>query len=438
MKTEPLKAVIVGAGHRAITYANYCKDNPDKLTIVGVADPLELRRKKTAELYTIPAENVFEDAQALAGAPKFADFVINGTMDHQHVPTSIPLLEAGYDMLLEKPFATNADELWDLVRVAVSNKRKVAICHVLRYAPFYAAVRKLIADGEVGEVINIQATEHVSYHHVAVGFVRGKWNNRDRCKTSMLVQKSCHDLDIISWMLSGNPPVRVASFGSNFQFRPEKAPEGAGNRCLVDCPIEKDCLYSARKHYIDHPERWSFYVWDSIEHIENPTIEDKIESLKTDNPYGRCVWKCDNNVVDHQSIVIEFEDGATATLNMIGGCSKPGRSIHVIGTTGEIQGNMGSSEFTVRHFDTRPGKECSEKAVNFKEKGDMTGAFGAHGGGDLRMVHDFVSILNGEEPSISSTHIEDSIYSHLLAFYADQSMEEGRGVPVPKIADMIT
>ena len=147
----------------------------------------------------------------------------------------------------------------------------------------------------------------------------------------MLMAKSCHDLDLITWMKSGIRPQRVASFGSNFQFRAENAPPGAGTRCLVDCPIEADCLYSARKHYIDHPDRWAFYVWDSLEHLANPTIEDKLESLKT-SPYGRCVWKTDMDVVDHQSVLIDFEDGCTATLNMIGGAAKPSRTIHLIGT----------------------------------------------------------------------------------------------------------
>lgn len=134
----------------------------------------------------------------------------------------------------------------------------------------------------------------------------------------MLMSKSCHDLDLIAWMKSSVRPVQVSSVGGNFQFRPEKAPPDAGTRCLVDCPIEADCLYSARKHYIDHPERWGFYVWAGLEHLSNPTIEDKIASLKGDNPYGRCVWKCDNDVVDHQSVAVEFADGCTATLNKIG------------------------------------------------------------------------------------------------------------------------
>ena len=208
----------------------------------------------------------------------------------------------------------------------------------LRYAPFYVAVKERLLAGEIGDIINIQATEHVSYHHLAVSYIRGKWGNEEKCGAPMLLAKCCHDMDLIMWLKSGVAPRQVASFGSDFQFDPGKKPAGAGKRCLVDCGIEENCLYSAKKHYIDHPDRWSFYVWDCLEHLEKPTIEDKIQSLKTDNIHGRCVWDCEHTVVDHQSVAINFADGATATLNMIGGTAKAERNLHIIGTKGEIKG----------------------------------------------------------------------------------------------------
>ncbi|MFH1569938.1 MAG: Gfo/Idh/MocA family oxidoreductase [Gemmatimonadota bacterium] len=425
-----LTAIVLGAGHRALTYAAYARQCPEELQIVGVCDLIERRRRQVAALYGLGPDQCWETAAELASLPQRADVVINGTMDHQHVPTSVPLLEAGYDLLLEKPFATSEAEMWQLVDAARRGGRRVVICHVLRYAPFYAAIRKQVADGVIGEVLSVQAVEHVSYHHVAVGFVRGKWNKRSYCQSTMLMAKSCHDLDLIAWMKTGVPARRVASFGSNFQFRPEKAPPGAGTRCLVDCPIEADCLYSARKHYLDHPQRWAFYVWDTLEHLETPTLADKTASLEGDNPYGRCVWKCDNEVVDHQSVVIEFADGATATLNMIGGASKPSRSLHLVGTRGEIQGNLEDSAFAVRHIDPRPGHEYSEEIVDLKVGGDMTGAFGGHGGGDMRLVADFLRVVRGEPASLSTTSLEDSVTGHLLGFLADRANEENRAIEV--------
>jgi hypothetical protein len=424
MSRKPITAVIVGAGHRSLIYASYAQKHPDLLQIVGVAEPNALRRSQVAETYNLPPERCFKSAEELAAQPKLADAVINGTMDQQHVPTSIPLLKAGYHLLLEKPFAVNESEMWELADTARSCNRSVMICHVLRYAPFYTKIREYVAAGEIGEIINMQTTEHVSYHHMAVGFVRGKWANEKVCGSPMLMAKCCHDLDLIAWLKSGIKPIRVNSFGSRMYFRPEKAPQGAGTRCLVDCPpeVETKCNYSARKQYLDHPQRWRFYVWAELEHIHEPTLAQKEENLKT-SAYGRCVWKCDNNVVNHQSVSIEFADGCTATHNMVGGAAKPTRTIHLIGTEGEIQGCLDDSRFVVRRIDPRPGHCFSEEAVDLKISGDMHGEFGGHGGGDLRLMADFCHMLSGEQPSIYCTRIEDSISGHLIGFRAERAMK---------------
>ena len=425
---QKIRAVIVGAGHRALAYAAYAQEHPNELAIVGVADPRPLRRQKVAELYGLSTDRCYATSEELAAAPRFADVAINGTMDHQHVPTSLPLLRAGYDLLLEKPFATTEAELWQLVEAARRNERTVVICHVLRYTPFYRAIRQKVVEGAIGEILSVQTVEHVSYHHMAVGFIRGKWAREDMAHSTMLMAKCCHDLDLITWMKSGIAPVSVTSQGSLMVFRPDKAPPGAGTRCLVDCPIEADCLYSARKHYIDHPERWSFYVWESLEHLEQPTIEDKIRSLATDSPYGRCVWHCNNDVVDHQVVTMAFEDGSTAVHNMVGGAAKASRAIHLIGTRGEIQGEFEASRFVVRRIDPRPGREYTEELVDLAVGGDMHGAFGGHGGGDLRLMADLMRLLRGEPPSISTTTLEDSVHGHLVGFAADRSRREGQVV----------
>ena len=431
MAKEPVTAVIVGAGHRAFCYAAHALTCPDDLRIVGVADPVERRREQARQRFGFPESNCFATADDLAARGRIADAVINGTMDQQHVPTSLPLLEAGYDMLLEKPFATDEDEMWRLVECARQNGSKVMICHVLRYAPFYTEIRRRVAAGEIGAIINVQCTEHVSYHHVVVGYVRGKWSRTDQCHATMLMAKSCHDLDLIAWMKSGVKPVRVAGYGSQFQFKPENAPPGHGTRCLVDCPVEPDCLYSARKHYLDHPRRWWFYVWDGLEHIDEPTLEQKEEYLRTTSPYGRCVYTCDHDQVDHQSVAIDFEDGATATLNMIGGAARGSRHIHLVGTRGEIEGKLENESFVVRRIETRPGRpEYTEEVVNLGELGDTTGARGGHGGGDERLTADFVRFVRDEPRSISCTDLDDSVSGHLIGFCADRARTERRGVDI--------
>lgn len=431
MEQKPITAIIVGAGHRAFVYSKLAKTNPEMLKIVGVADPNPIRRKKAMEEFRFSEDMCFENAEELAKHGKLADTVINGTMDEQHLETAVPLLNAGYDMLLEKPFAPNEDEMRQIVDCAKKNNSKVMICHVLRYTPFYYGIKERIVNGEIGDIINIQTTEHVSYHHLSTSYVRGKWANKDKCHTTMLLAKCCHDLDIMMWMMSETKPTQISSFGGKFQFKPENAPKGAGTICMKDCPLVDTCVYSTKRLYIDHPDRWAFYVWDALENIENPTIEDKIALMKSDNPYARCIYKCDNNVVDHQSVLVNFASGATGTHNMVGGSAEPRRDIHIIGTKGEIFGNFEESKFTVLKINPSPeahNEECDVEEVDLKVTGDMVGAYGGHGGGDERLAADFVKFIRGEKPSLACTSIFDSVAGHLSVYLADESRENG-GMP---------
>ena len=428
MHNQPITAVIVGAGHRAFVYSKLALTDPDKLKIVGVADPDKIRQKKAMEMFGFPKENCFDSALELSRVPKFADAVINGTMDEQHVETSIPLLKKGYDMLLEKPFATNEKEMRELVSCVKENGNKVMICHVLRYTPFYLSIKERVASGEIGDIINIQTCEHVSYHHLSTSYVRGKWANSDVCHTSMLLAKCCHDIDLMMWMMSDTQPSMISSFGSKFQFKPENAPKEAGTKCLVDCPLVDTCRYSAKRLYLDQPKRWAFYIWDKLEGIENPTDEDRINLLKGDSDYGRCIYKCDNNVVDHQSVLVSFKNGATGTHNMVGGSAGPMRRIHIIGTKGEIYGDFEESKFTVAKIHPTKTDEKTVEVVDLNVNGGMVGAYGGHGGGDEKLAADFVEFLRGGKPSLACTSIFDSVAGHLCVYLADKSREEN-GMP---------
>ena len=432
MENRPITAIIVGAGHRSFVYSELAKTNPEMLKIVGVADPNPIRRKKAMDYFGFKEDMCFENAEELAKKGKLADTVINGTMDEQHLETAVPLLDAGYDMLLEKPFAPNEEEMRQIVNCAKKNNSKVMICHVLRYTPFYYAIKERIVNGEIGDIINIQTTEHVSYHHLSTSYIRGKWANSDKCHTSMLLAKCCHDLDIIMWMMSETKPKQISSFGGKFQFKPKNAPKEAGTICMKDCPLVDTCVYSTKRLYIDHPDRWAFYVWDALEGKKNISIEDKIALMKSDSPYARCIYKCDNNVVDHQSVLINFESGATGTHNMVGGSAEPRREIHIIGTKGEIFGNFEESKFTVLKIDPSPdahNEECDVEEVDLRVTGDMVGAYGGHGGGDERLAADFVKFIRGEKPSLACTSIFDSVAGHLSVYLADKSRENG-GMPM--------
>lgn len=420
-------AIVVGAGHRAEIYASFAKVIPDKFKIVGVADLDPLRRRKIREIYGFSEDMCFSSSEELMKREKLADVIINGTMDTDHVPTTVPMLEKGYDVLLEKPFAVSNEEVDILADAVKRTGRKVMICHVLRYAPFYLKIKELLKSGAIGEIINIHTTEHVSYHHAANCFIRGKWRRKDLSGTSMFVQKCCHDMDLICWFMSGAAPVKVSSFGSRSFFTPEHAPEGSGEYCLDECPYEYTCDYSCRKLNLEHLNRCDPYVWREIEHIENPTMADYEKELRRkDNPYAKCIWKGDNDVVDRQSVMIEFASGVTATHNMVAGTSRGCRKIHIIGSTGEIEGVMNDNSFVLRHIDV--GNEYKDEIINLNDEGDTTGAFSGHGGGDMRLVMDFYELVSGKTPSISCTLLEDSLNSHRLAFAADEAMESGKVV----------
>lgn len=423
---KPIRAVLAGAGNRGMIYAGYSLKHPEELRITAVVEPREIRRRHAAEMFSIPPERCYASIEEFPRSGReVADVAINGTMDELHIHTSLPLLEAGLDMLLEKPIGTSEEEVLALLKKAGETKRKVMICHVLRYAPFYAEVRKRIAEGEIGDIISIHTAENVTYHHIASAFIRGKWRSRESCNSTMLMQKCCHDLDLITWFKSGIAPKRTASFGGRMFFREERAPEGSGSRCLTDCKIEGTCPYSARHIYMTK-NRWTQYAWESIEHLGgiHASEADKIHSLKTENPYGRCVWRCDNDVVDHQTVIIEFEDGSIASHDLNGNTVKGGRQVYIVGTKGEIEGRMEDGFFYIRRPDLAPGSYFTAEKVDVNTSGDM------HGGGDLRLVADFLRLVRGEPASISTTTLEDSVYGHRIGFRADQAMEQHKTLEV--------
>lgn len=423
---KQLTAILVGAGNRANVYASVSFNFPEKLKVVGLVDPNPERLQFMKERFNVPDENCFDYVDALCKREKFADVVINGTMDQLHVDTAIPTIEKGYDLLLEKPFAVNEEEMNRLREAAKKNGTKVVICHVLRYTKFYKAIKNHILNGDIGDVVSIEMNEHVNYHHMCVSYVRGKWRSEEVCFAPMLLAKSCHDVDLMMWMMNHTKPVSVASFGSEFQYGPQNKPEGAGNRCMVDCPLSEECVYSAKKQYID-VLRWPQYVWFDDQKLRNMSVEEKTEHLKTVNPFGECAWNFDRGGnVDHQTLIVNFQNGATGTFSMIGGSAKSERNIHIIGTKGELKGTFETSQYVLRTL--TPSKDYSgftEQAFDLNVTGDMIGAKGGHGGGDTGLVLDFIDYINGHEPSVSCTTLEDSVVSHHTVFCANESRKKG-------------
>lgn len=421
-----ITAVLIGIGDRSLIYANEALRHPESFTIVGAADPNPARLQLAKERFHIPDHHCFSSAEELASVPKFADAAINGTMDRQHVDTTIPLLEAGYDVLLEKPFAMNESEANRLLNAAKRTNRIVMICHVLRYAPFYRKIKEEIVRGSIGLIMNIQMGEQVCYHHAATSYVRGKYADPKICGSGMLLSKCSHDLDLLAWMMAETKPASVSSIGSIFQYRPQQAPEHAGTHCFLNCPIEPSCPYSAKALYLEHPARWTANVWRESG-LLHPTETEKRQLLEQpDCPYSQCVYRPDGKIVDHQSVLISCVNDATGIFQMNGGAVRSDRSIRLTGTKGEIEGHFEEERFTLRTIDPAAPNGFWERIIDVSKEQHGN----AHGGGDAALVQDFLAVLQGKQPSICCTTLEDSMIGHQLVFRAEESrLQNGAMLP---------
>lgn len=422
-----LKILVVGCGDRATVYCHEGYDNLKSIEIVACVDPDPERLRYMQENFNVPDDKCFHSIEDVLKSGKIADAVINGTMDKLHLKTAVPFLEQGYHMLLEKPLVNNKKDLLYLKSVAEKNHVKLMTCHVLRYAPFYRKIKEIIDSGKIGKIQNIATSERVGAYHSSVSYLRGKWNSEKECGSSLLLAKCCHDLDMLCWLNNSAKPGEVFSNGERTYFTEANAPKGSGTRCLVDCPqeIRDKCIYEAEAMYIKNTVL-PWYPWQCTgKNYQDVTTEEKYESLKTNNPHGRCIFKCGGDLLDHQNVVIRFDNGSTANHLLVLGAMKPTRTIFVSGTEGEIEGDPGG-ELILRKFDKTTDFFTEEK-ISFSDK---QGETGGHYGGDRGLVADFIDYVNGKKPSASCTDIEDSINGHLAVFAADESVRTNKTISI--------
>lgn len=418
---KKLTAALVGAGNRGCIYADYSLAEKDELEIIAVVDTNPVHRKEAKERYKLSDENCFVSLDDFLARQISCDFIINATMDEAHYETAKKIMEAGYDMLLEKPIVNNEKELLELQKIANQKGVRVVICHVLRYTPFYKKIKEIIQSGKIGKIMTMEMNEHVGIAHFIDSFVRGKWKSEARCGSSFLLQKSCHDMDLLCWLNNGTQPKKVFSFGSRSLFIKENRPKDSTKYCY-NCPHNEVCLYSAQKIHLEI-DSMPFQTWlDMGKPIDAITKEEKREWLKT-SEYGLCAYESGGDITDRQTVNVEFENGSTAVFTMVGATSMPGRYIHICGTAGEIEGRMESGKFVLRIFN-RSGErfwydeeeiDVSKAVQANEEKG------GGHSGGDYSIMREFTRYLNGDTSSLSITNINDSINGHLLVYKAEDS-----------------
>lgn len=402
---KPVSAIVLGAGSRGSVYAGYAKEHPEELQIIAVADPRADRRNLLADALNLPEANRFASWQELLSKPRMADCAFVCTLDDDHTEPAIKAMTMGYHLLLEKPMSNTEEECRAIVTAAAETNRTLAVCHVLRYTPFYMTLKELIDQGEIGEVTTINQIENVGYWHQAHSFVRGNWRTV-RETSPMILQKSCHDMDIILWLMGKNCK-RVQSFGSLRHFNAENAPEGAPQRCLDGCPHAKTCPYYAPALYMDmNRTGWPVDV------ITTDLSEEGRRKALEEGPYGRCVYHCDNDVVDRQVVNLEFEGGGVATFTMTGLSADFSRQLKIFGTKGQIEADMGTQEIVLHRF----GEE--KKIITIDVGKESSG----HGGGDFGIMKDFIHVLREGGESRSSAEI--SLQSHLICFAAEKSRKE--------------
>lgn len=400
---------ILGLGARGgHIYAN-CLKNNKKAKVVAVCDNNKEKVEKLKKFFDLSDDQCFLDQNELL-KQKRADGIIIAHDDDDHYYSVMKALDLGYDILIEKPISPNPVECLEIAKKAMDLNKKVIVAHVLRYAPFYDEIKKTILSGKIGQIVDLAQTENVGYWHYAHSFVRGNWNNSNT-SSPMILAKCCHDLDMINYLIDKRC-LALSSIGSLKYFNKAHKPDGATHRCTDGCPYLDTCEYNAIKTYItnstDNNNGWlSQYV--SVDQSK----ESILNGLKT-GPYGICVWDCDNNVVDHQSVLMQYEDEVTATLHMNIFSKDCFRELRISGTKGEIIANDRENIIKINCWDgTHDIIDVNKICPN------MIG----HGNGDLVLTNRFVDMLSNESCQIDN--IDQSVSSHINACAAEKSRVSG-------------
>jgi predicted dehydrogenase len=404
---------IIGCGNRgAQTYGAWLRDHPEAGRVVAVVDADPGRRERTAREHNLASDAVFADAEAFLAGGRRADVAIIATPDREHANQAVAALERGYHLLLEKPIATNPADLERLAAAAERSGRDVTVAHVLRYAPLMRAVKRTLASGELGQPVHLLHEEQIGAYHYAHSYVRGNWHRRAD-SSPMLLAKACHDLDLLLWWV-GAPVVRLASQGGLAHFRPEHAPAGARERCL-DCPVT-DCPFDARAIY---QARFAGARGWPISVITPDPSPAGVAAALREGPYGRCVYLGENDVADHQSVLLEFANGVHATLTVNAFHPEVDRKLRFGFAHGELRAELRAGLLELRHH-----RDGALRVVPLAEEADAAG----HGGGDAALMADVcaraAARLAGRDLP-SPTALATALASHRLAFAAEVARERG-------------
>ena len=415
---EPLRLACIGCGSRAQTYTTLAALRPDRFQIVAAADPVTERVEKLRRISGRGDFRGFDTAEALLASGRLADVMIVATQDNDHYRHCQGALRGGYHVLLEKPIATDVAKMLEIEALARSTNRRVMVCFVLRFAAFYRKVKEIIQSGALGEIVSIQASEGVGPWHQAHSFVRGHWSVVGK-SSPMIISKCCHDTDIVHW-LAGRRCQRVASFGSLEFFRSQRAPAGAPLRCTDGCPVGDTCPYNAVRYTTDMRVPWLPMVFDRG---HDAGAEEILAWLRS-SPWGRCVYRCDNDAVDRQVLAMEFEGGMTGTFTMT--AFDTGRHLEIYGTRGVLKGGETYRKHFGAHLILFPHEG---ELVRYSVRAD-DGGYELHGGGDAGLVNALYDEMTAAPDVPLAAGLDSTVHSHLIGFAAEESRATGRVVNV--------
>ncbi len=411
-----MEIALIGAGQRGMIYAEYAYQRG--IQIAAVVEPNQERREIAAQKLNVKKECLFTSTEEFFKLGKICKAVIIASMDQDHFNQTMTALELDYDILLEKPISPNPVECLKIAQKAKQKNRLVVVCHVLRYTAFFRTLKEVIQEGSLGRILTIQHNENIGNYHFAHSFVRGNWRRSD-LSSPLIMQKSCHDMDILTW-LADSPATRVSSFGSLSYFKEENAPKNSTTRCL-DCPVT-DCRYHALKAYLP-----ALGSWPATVVTPKQTEDDMRNALKT-SPYGRCVYRCDNDVCDKQVTVLEFENDITVTFHLSAFTNHICRTIKVMCENGEIRGGDGLRELELTKFTSNGVDQYEQQVIHTSLSSS------GHGGGDSKLMEEFLTLLKtGETQSITS--IERSIESHIMAYAAELSRTTKKTIEIKELKE---
>ncbi len=436
---DSLTGVVIGAGARGVdAYTPYLLEHPDEGRIVAVAEPDPLRRAAFATRYGVAPEDCFADYATLLNGPRLADFALIATPDACHVEPALAALELGYHVLLEKPMALTEPDCEALAAAAEKKGLILQVCHVLRYAPLFEAVKRVVDSGELGEIVTIQHSENVSYWHYAHSYCRGNWRN-SQVSSPMILAKSCHDLDLL-YYLAGAPPARLTSLQRATMLCAENAPPDAPERCIDGCPHADVCPYDAVSMYrdvtpllldirmrsrlevgaeerpdpADLPRAASWNTWP-VSAISGDTTPQGVEKALRETAYGRCVYRVgDNDQPASQTVNVLFSNHVNASFTLHSTSHREGRETRIDGTLGSLVAGF----YTLEQFAT----VCDHKTGATRAL-ELASEAGAHGGSDPRLFRAFLAAIRGECDPLTTA--AESLWSHRMAFAADRAAREG-------------